>query len=258
MLAAPSTMSCGFAGGDACLRAGVGCPVASQGTPTRDGLPPVAPAVQRVRSGGAPGSRTVRARTSSNGWCSSPRLEKHKPHNTDDAITWPTGELNPRVVPGQAVRKYGFEFTWTSRHRTGADLDPYRYVGDELADKVLQSVSHPLWRLRTLYIACLTGRCGVAQVAIPAGSDSLEVIRAAASDSNHPCHAAAQALLDQCTTDPSWLDRDSVARGQDMFVRYGFGSLAMLFFFSLVGGFGAPRINKGTLHNGRLATRRSV
>lgn len=134
-----------MASGAACVGSGARCPVSARDGRERGNLavrlPPVAPQVRRVRSGGAPGSATVRARSRSNGWCSSPRLEKHVPQNAQDAITWPVSELHPRVVPGQTVRKYGFEFTWTSVHRTGAQLDPFRYVGDDLADRVLESVS---------------------------------------------------------------------------------------------------------------------
>lgn len=98
---------------------------------------------------------------------------------------------------------------------------------------------HP--RSRSLY----STHCAI-QVRISPGEDGLAVIRSAAADAAHPAHDAAKALLTDVTRSPEWLDRAAVARGQQAFVRYGFGSLSMLFFFSLVGGFGAPRINKGT------------
>ena len=153
------------------------------------------------------------------GWCPSPSV--CPPSMSQQAITWSTNTLRPNVRPGQAVSKLGFRFVWTAHHRVGADLEPFRRVGDELADAVLDAVS------------------------IPPKTDSLEVIRAAAADSMHPAHAPAQALLEQTTRDPVWLDRAQLARGQEVLIRYGVGSLSMLFYFSLVGGFGAPQINKG-------------
>ena len=100
----------------------------------------------------------VRGASSSNaGWCQSPRMGGVRMHEVDaeatgagggECVTWDTTELHPHVEIGQLVEKYGFRFTWTALHRTGAELAPYRQIGDDLADALLASVRCAQWHFR--------------------------------------------------------------------------------------------------------------
>ncbi|EHY57665.1 hypothetical protein HRR90_002259 [Exophiala dermatitidis] len=51
-----------------------------------------------------------------------------------------------------------------------------------------------------------------------------------------------QQLWDEVTTIPDWVDWDQIARGQDVFYRYGGANLTGLAFQSLLGGMGANRV----------------
>jgi len=59
---------------------------------------------------------------------------------------------------------------------------------------------------------------------------------------NHEKHPKLQELWDQVNTIPDWVDWDQIARGQDVFYRYGGATLTGLAFQSLLGGMGANRV----------------
>ena len=76
------------------------------------------------------------------------------------------------------------------------------------------------------------------------------VLERAASDAPD---GAMRQFADSVRTLPSWLDWESLARGQEVFVRYAGAAEMSLLHLSLVGGFGAPKINKVLLATGYLA-----
>jgi hypothetical protein len=122
-----------------------------------------------------------------------------------------------KIVPtlGDFINHYGLTFYWTKEHRTSAELEPLRYVGDVLADDALSAMKlgpsdDPLTHLT------------------PIAKKLPPVFK----------------LYEQVTTVPSWVDWERVNRGQQVFVRYAGGSGMALLHCSLVGGFGAPKINK--------------
>ena len=59
---------------------------------------------------------------------------------------------------------------------------------------------------------------------------------------NHDRHPKLQALWDEVNNVPEWVDWDQIARGQDVFYRYGGATLTGLAFQSLLGGMGANRV----------------
>lgn len=59
---------------------------------------------------------------------------------------------------------------------------------------------------------------------------------------NHEKDPKLQQLWDQVTTIPDWVDWDQIARGQDVFYRYGGATLTGLAYQSLLGGMGANRV----------------
>lgn len=59
---------------------------------------------------------------------------------------------------------------------------------------------------------------------------------------NHEKHPKLQQLWDEVTTIPDWVDWDQIARGQDIFYRYGGATMTGLAYQSLLGGMGANRV----------------
>ena len=49
-------------------------------------------------------------------------------------------ELDPDVQPGDYCRKLGYEFVWTKEHAKGIELEKWRQVSDDLADRTLEAV----------------------------------------------------------------------------------------------------------------------
>ncbi|KAK5045980.1 hypothetical protein LTR84_008766 [Exophiala bonariae] len=59
---------------------------------------------------------------------------------------------------------------------------------------------------------------------------------------NHENDPKLQQLWDEVTTIPDWVDWDQIARGQDIFYRYGGATMTGLAYQSLLGGMGANRV----------------
>ncbi|KAJ9064131.1 hypothetical protein DSO57_1033630 [Entomophthora muscae] len=108
------------------------------------------------------------------------------------------------------VSKFEKTFEWTADHIQPEALEKLRLVGDPLADEALQHLG--------------------------AG----DVIRNMAPLA--PVFPAVQALRDQLTNVPSWVDFDQIQRGQRLFWSYQPLCASILLSASLVGGFGARRI----------------
>jgi len=120
------------------------------------------------------------------------------------------------VVPSlhDFINHHGLTFYWTKEHRTASQLEPHRHIGDCLADNALVAMK------------------------LSASGDPLTQL---VPTTKAP---AVRALYDQLTAVPSWVDWGKVRRGQQVFVRYAGGTGLTLLHCSLVGGFGAPKINK--------------
>jgi hypothetical protein len=132
-------------------------------------------------------------------------------HRIPTTAPTPTNPTSPKV--GDFINHFGLTFYWSSLHRSCQDLQPLRKEGDHLSDQALLSM-----------------RLG------PSG-DPIEQLLTSSDPS-------IVALYQQLTTVPSWVDWKRVKRGQEVFVRYAGGTGLSLLHCSLVGGFGAPKINK--------------
>lgn len=84
--------------------------------------------------------------------------------------------------------------------------------------------------------------------------DTLEKIMSTAQNHGHDAYPAIKSFLDQVNTVPKWYDAERIRRGQDFFIRRQGSALSSLLYLSLIGGFGAPRINKGSSVQGTLAS----
>ena len=136
---------------------------------------------------------------------------------TPDIIS-PTSKL---PVIDNFVDHYGLTFIWSKLHRTAKQLNVLRTKGDVYADQAL-----------------LKMRLG------PSG-DPLDYFQPQKMElfddpQLKPIHTFHQHLI----TVPSWVDWDRIKRGQNVFIRYAGGTGMSLLNCSLVGGFGAPKINK--------------
>jgi hypothetical protein len=206
----------------------------------------------------------------------------HVAEAAGSGLQWHFEEEDPHVEEGDAVSKLGLSFFWTREHMKGIEFAEWRQTGDEAADNFLSQVLCPpfahylLPALRLFGIRVCVSKEGanlfalllifVPQASLVRGNDSLDHLKTLASDTSHAGHFAAAQLLDQISTRPKWLVDTQLALGQKMFIRHGVGCLAMvrclfsfeiapltlfhmkLFHYSLVGGFGAPQINKGGLY----------
>ncbi len=143
--------------------------------------------------------------------------------------SWPSSELWPNVKPGDNVGKFGLVFKWTAEHQVGGQLEVLRTCGDDLADRALDEID------------------GSFQVAgYTKGGDAWSVIDGSATP-------ACVAFVDSVSHVPSWVDWEQLERGRNVFLRYGPGAGIGLMYLSLVGGFGAPKINKVLTSTGECA-----
>ena len=126
--------------------------------------------------------------------------------------------------PGdRIIERFGQAFRWdATRHRTAAQLEPLRLIGDEPMDAALEELQ-------------------------PApGEDVLEALERA------PPGSAAAQLLAGLRVAPAWIDWHLLARGQQVYLRYLPAASLVLFNVSLVGGFSAPKITKVLEQSGYL------
>lgn len=132
--------------------------------------------------------------------------------NIPSDTTLSDATITPTV--GDFIDHLGLTFYWSKEHRTAQQLDQLRTIGDDLADEALVAMQ------------------------LGASDDPMKQL----NQPNQPIPV--QALHKQLTSVPSWVDWDQIKRGQEVFVRYAGGSGLTLLHCSLVGGFGAPKINK--------------
>lgn len=140
---------------------------------------------------------------------------------------------------GDFIDHFGFTFVWSKLHRSASQLEPLRQIGDPLLDEWLDVVKlrpseDPIHALFPIHSENTTIRK-----------------RKHARDAKH--YNPAGALCEHLLSTPAWVDWDSIARGQDVFVRHAGGAGIALLNCSLVGGFGAPKINKVLGSTGYLA-----
>lgn len=160
-------------------------------------------------------------------------LERYAAREDD---TGTDGEGSP-VLSG-----FGFLVRWRSDlHVPPSALEPLRSIGDDLGDAAAREIK------RRVLMPCKDGKRQ------PQGIDFLHSI---AGESQ-----AARNLIDHATAMPPWVDWDRVRRGQQFFLR-NIGPIGLaLLNLSLIGGFGAPKINavldgSGYLSRGNGTARR--
>ncbi|KAG0337070.1 hypothetical protein BG004_007794 [Podila humilis] len=133
----------------------------------------------------------------------------------------PYADLTETLVPGQKMRWWDFDITWSEKHFRASQLEPLRQVGDVLADRALDALD------------------------IKPGQDALELLREYTSRpiEDQPSDAPRK-LLEQVMTIPEWVDWAQIQRGQDVYWKYILYISHTLLHFALAGGFAIPKIGK--------------
>ncbi|KAH8811658.1 hypothetical protein F5884DRAFT_782916 [Xylogone sp. PMI_703] len=147
-----------------------------------------------------------------------------------------------------ARNAWGYQFQWTPQHMTSEQLHPLKFSYDTLADQCLgdlDRISPPsnaeLPRNRPRNNS-LEGR------ALPK-RDLYVLLRDNASK-----YESLAKLWEEVNTIPEWVDWDQIARGQEVFYRYGAAALTGLCYQSLLGGMGAARVTEVLSRTGGFST----
>ena len=132
---------------------------------------------------------------------------------------------------------WGYTFDLTPDHLTPEKAHPLKYSYDTLGEEALDAlnelfpaesfVSHPKQN---------------AEATVPNGKTKPKRDLYALLRDNHARHPKLQQLWDEVNEIPAWVDWDQIARGQDVFYRYGGAVLTGLAYQSLLGGMGANRV----------------
>lgn len=150
-------------------------------------------------------------------------------------------ELNV-VRDGTLLEGYGFMLRWSPNHLRPKELESWRHQGDELADEAVRLLAaHKRGEL-----GCVPDKATLELTAI----ERLETLEHA--------HPAARAFLHHARAVPDWLDWHRLRRGQHLFSENAAACSLNLLNLSLVGGFGAPKINKVLDATGYLTKNRDI
>mmetsp|Transcript_28609 Transcript_28609/g.54710 ORF Transcript_28609/g.54710 Transcript_28609/m.54710 type:complete len:470 (+) Transcript_28609:248-1657(+) len=148
------------------------------------------------------------------------------------------------LLPGDLVHWHGVRFEWTSRHAHASKLESWRASGDNLADAALDAAHYYKREMGG------TPKKTKNEKECPFSQDNLSWVQEAARKHD----GAAGAFLAEVSEVPEFVDWARIARGQQFFLRNLAGAGSALLFVSLVGGFGAPRINKVLSSTGYLTS----
>ncbi|KIW16392.1 hypothetical protein PV08_06444 [Exophiala spinifera] len=154
-------------------------------------------------------------------------------------MAWP----NPFRRRDERTRTcWGYTFQLTSDHLTAEQAHPMKYTYDVLGEECYQILNQ------------LEPQSSKPDT-IVAKAEAEESIKSPTSHQpklkqdlyillrdNKDKHVKLRQLWDEATKVPDWVDWDQIARGQDVFYRYGGATLTGLAFQSLLGGMGANRV----------------
>ena len=149
------------------------------------------------------------------------------------------------IRDGQLMHGYGFLLRWSPAHVRPRDLDAWRLEGDPLADAAVRLLAG-VRRGEIEGPEVLRGDSWRSLTSV----EQLEML-----ESTHP---AAAAFLGAARVVPAWVDWEAIAVGQQFFqINAAANSLALLN-LSLIGGFGAPKINRVLEATGYLSRNRDL
>ncbi|MCJ1413306.1 hypothetical protein MMC19_007411 [Ptychographa xylographoides] len=163
-------------------------------------------------------------------------------------MAWP----NPFRVRDENTRTcWGYTFQLTDEHLTPDKTHPMKFSYDLLGEQALDRLNEISPPPRSA-LPRNSGRCAEA-------GDKTEVLPKRDLYVLLREHAANDATLGrlwrEVNTVPEWVDWSQIARGQDVFYRYGGPALTGLAFQSLLGGMGANRVVETLARTGGFSTK---
>ncbi|KAF9976858.1 hypothetical protein BGZ73_007657 [Actinomortierella ambigua] len=142
----------------------------------------------------------------------------------------PLAAVTEHLRPGQRFLFWNYDITWSDKHMRASELEPYRMMGDPLADDALEALE------------------------IKQGQDAYEaLIEYTTRPVEEQVNDAPRKFMESVTTPPAWVDWTRIQRGQLVYWRYFLFISSVLLHFSLAGGFNAPKISKVLTSTGYLA-----
>ncbi|KAG0268491.1 hypothetical protein DFQ27_006556 [Actinomortierella ambigua] len=134
----------------------------------------------------------------------------------------PLAAVTEHLTAGQRFLFWDYDITWSDNHMRASELEPYRMMGDPLADNALEALG------------------------IKHGQDAYEALVAYTSRPiEEQADDAPRKFMESVTTVPSWVDWSKIQQGQAVH--------CALLHFSLAGGFNLPKISKVLTSTGYLA-----
>lgn len=165
------------------------------------------------------------------------------------------------------IRHFGYVFEWTDDHLTEEQCKPLRYSYDVLADKALDRLNEisPPKKVELPRNSTREPTVPETEKIESSTYQNLETpekehkppprdLFALLRDNRHNDPILTD-LWDQINHVPDWVDWDQIARGQDVFYRYGGANLTGLAYQSLLGGMGAARVVETLARTGGFSTK---
>lgn len=150
------------------------------------------------------------------------------------------------------VSSWNYTFDFTPEHPTEEDMRPLKFSYDVLAEQAFEEINrispppHPSAIPRNQD----RQKDEKAGDSSPPRRDLYEILK-----DNHADNEILTKFWNQLNEVPDWVDWDQIARGQDVFYRYGGANLTGLAYQSLLGGMGAGRVVETLARTGGFSTK---
>lgn len=132
---------------------------------------------------------------------------------------------------------WGYTFDLTPDHLTPEQALPLKHSYDVVGEEALDAINELFPSENTIFHPKPSAEDLPPDAKTKPKRDLYVLLK-----DNHDRHPKLQALWDEVNNVPEWVDWDQIARGQDVFYRYGGATLTGLAFQSLLGGMGANRV----------------
>ncbi|KAI4657890.1 uncharacterized protein J4E78_006279 [Alternaria triticimaculans] len=155
---------------------------------------------------------------------------------------------------------WGYRFEWTPEHLTPEQMKPMKFSYDVLAEECLDRLNAispphkgalPRNDSNRAALSSVPGTEEEKKEPLPVPKRDLYALL----EENHNSDPKLAELWREVHTVPDWVDWEQIARGQDVFYRYGGPALTGLTFQSLLGGMGAARVVETLARTGGFSTK---
>lgn len=132
---------------------------------------------------------------------------------------------------------WGYTFDLGPDHLTPEQAEPLKHSYDVLGEEALDALNELSPPGSTIFHASSSDKDLKPDAKTKPRRDLYLLLK-----DNYHKHPKLQQLWDEVNSIPEWVDWDQIARGQDVFYRYGGATLTGLAYQSLLGGMGANRV----------------